>query len=331
MKRFELFIAMATLTTVAAYGQNAGGTSGAATPAPSAPLAPSAANQAPASSTTIQGQSTTPLINRQQTLAGAGTNGLAVATNAFGFNSNRFGMNTNRFQTNFLANGGTNRGGLSPTANPGMQNRAYSSNNPAAGPYAATNRLGPASSYGTNAANGTDSNTTATTAAMTPGDRTVMFSVRQAVQTAFAAGVQPSVNYIVNGGVVTLVGLVPTIEEKLAVQTVAGSVPGVNRVVNNIQVNNAAGLAASNAVPASSFATGSVTAVNQPRATATNGVFPVATNLTPTSSNGSSRIYSPTRTGLPPGLENRQTLPLGLENREQLPPGLSTNSTGRTP
>jgi len=212
-----------------------------------------------------------------------------------------------------------------------MQNRAYSSNNPAAGPYDATNRLGPASSYGTNAS-GADSSTPAET---TPADRTVLFSVRQAVQTAFAAGVQPSVNYIVNGGVVTLVGLVPTIEEKFAVQTVAGSVPGVNRVVNNIQVNNAADLAASNAIPATAgnFATGSVIAVNQPRATITNGVSPVSTNLTPTSGNGSSRIYSPTRTGLPPGLENRETLPPGLQNREQLPPGLSnsTNSTGNTP
>ena len=329
MKRFELIIIIGALSTLATYGQNAAGSAGGAAPAQSAPPA-AAANQGNINSGAAQnnrafgqGQPNPTIMRRDQVLPGAGTNGLAVATNAFGFNSNRFGINTNGFQTNFLANRATNGLGISPTSNPGLQNRVYSSNNPAAGPYEATNRIGPASSFGTNASGATDTSGNAT---MTPADRTVMFSVRQAVQTAFSAGIQPSVNYVVNGGVVTLVGMVPTIEEKLAVQSVASGVPGVNRIVNNIQVNNASTLATSNSVAQAGLARGAVTVANQPGLILTNGVPAV----TPTSSNSASRIYAPQRSGLPQGLQNRDTLPPGLQNREQLPPGLS-NSTNSTP
>lgn len=268
-------------------------------------------------------------MRRDQVLSGAGTNGLAVATNAFGFNSNRFGINTNRFQTNFLANGATNAQGISPTSRNGMENRIYS-NNPA-GPYAATNRLGPASGFGTNASvNGVIPNATLSTA-----DRTVLLSVREAVQGAFApAGVLPMVNYVVAGGVVTLLGSVPTVQESQAVQTVVAGVPGVSRVVNNLQVNNSSGATASNSIPSRPvaggiFTTGTVSALNERHLALTNGFSAGSTNLTPTSlSNNPSRIYRPQRSGLPPGLQNREVLPPGLQNREQLPPGLSNQTNG---
>jgi hypothetical protein len=338
MKRFEIYIAISALITITAKGQYSGSTAGSASPVPSAPSARSAANQGAANSSTfndgtIPGQPGTTLMRRDQLLPGASTNGLAIGTNPFGFNSNRFGINTNRFQTNFLATGATNGLGNVPTPRPGVMTRIYSSNNPAAVPYAATNRLGPSSSYGTNASTGATPSPP-----LTPADRTILFSVRQAVQSAFAAGVQPTVNYVVNGGVVTLVGLVPTIEEKLAVQTVAAGVPGVSRVVNNIQVNKTgtASIEASNSVPTTTgtFTRGTVTAINQPRVAMTNRIPSIPTAPTPTSSNNASRIYHSERNGLPPGLENRESLPTGLQNREQLPPGLSngTNSTsGSTP
>ncbi len=77
--------------------------------------------------------------------------------------------------------------------------------------------------------------------AVTQRDRALLIrihrTVRAQLQSLFAGTVVP-VHFIVQSGVVELVGIVSTGEEKQRVETVVRQVPGVTRVVNRLEVNS---------------------------------------------------------------------------------------------
>jgi hypothetical protein len=145
------------------------------------------------------------------------------------------------------------------------------------------------------------------------------------------------VRLITQNGVVTLVGSVPTAEQRQRIVSVIERTPGVRQVVDQLQVgSDTSTMIGSAGVSGSTIgtSTGSVAG-----ATTSFG-----TNLTPTSRIGATnRVFSgtnqltnpqltpqgdqtlqnrPNQGSLPPGLQNRDQLPRGLQDRDQLPPAL---------
>jgi len=205
-----------------------------------------------------------------------------------------------------------------------------------------TNQGGPGSR--TNLPSGQPVSTNATSSmprqdsALTQGDQRILALIRNAMKsrttsTTTAAGPSAPVHFIVQNGVVQIVGSAPTAEERQRIQTTVERIPGVTGVVNRIDV------ADQTSTDSSDSQIGANT--NAPGASGTNALFPTSrtnqqssqysntnrnagTNLPPTS-----RTNAPDR-NLPPGLENRDELPPGLRDRDQLPPGLErrTNSPG---
>lgn len=160
--------------------------------------------------------------------------GLAKRTNEvsnFGA-TNQFG-GTSRF--------GTNNSGLNPTGRSGDTNRLYGTNG---------NLRGGSSSYGTNRGSfgsaGTsdpEGNARFQDEAVTASDRTLLVNVRQTVQTQVraltttsAGGAWMPVHFRIQNGVVTLIGVVQTIEIQQQIEACVRRVPGVVRVEDTIEI-----------------------------------------------------------------------------------------------
>ncbi|EEF62594.1 BON domain-containing protein [Pedosphaera parvula] len=146
-----------------------------------------------------QSAAQTPALNQNQTSTGQGT-----GTSVSGVSSNQ------------LTGSGTNQNNLTPASSPGATNRFYS-----------TNRTG--SSFNTNSR--------MQDRAATQSDRALLLRIRQSVLTQpQAGGAKAPVNVIVDQGVVTLVGSVPTIQEKDRILAQVQAQPGLVRVVDQLAV-----------------------------------------------------------------------------------------------
>lgn len=91
-------------------------------------------------------------------------------------------------------------------------------------------------------ANGTDqfgNNFSFTDRAVTPTDQSLLVTLRQSVQTQL--GVTPTgtmpVHFVIDNGVVTLLGTVPTSDESQRILLLAQQTTGVTQVVNRLRVN----------------------------------------------------------------------------------------------
>jgi hypothetical protein len=203
--------------------------------------------------------------------------------------------------------------------------------------------------------------------ATTSADQALLVTIRQSVPasplapagTAAAVGtlnVGLPVHFIINNGLVRVIGTTPTVQEQEQLLTTLQRIPGVVQVVNETRVDNNQGASVNTTGSGSTAAGGGTVGVNATGASVTGGGAMVgasgsasaSNNLSATSvSNGQNRVFANTnslrhgpqfspiattnlaptsRTSLPPGLEKREQLPPGLQNREQLPPGLRTNT-----
>jgi osmotically-inducible protein OsmY len=139
--------------------------------------------------------------------------------------------------------------------------------------------------------------------ALTATDQTLLVSVRQKVlaevrglrNIATEGAWAPALHYRVVNGVVTIIGVIPTVELKRVVQDCVRRVPGVVRVEDTIEVGGTQG----------------------------------SGNLAPT---GRTNPLPPTGStnSLPPGLEKKEQLPSGIQNRDEIPPGLSRRTNDAT-
>jgi hypothetical protein len=198
---------------------------------------------------------------------------------------------------------------LTPTSNAGATNRIYGTNNFSSriqGANASTN-------VSANVAGGTRSTLATQDKAFTAADQKLLFEVRkQALPVIGASEWASPVHFQLQNGVVTLVGLVPSVEQQQRLMSLVQQTPGVTRVINQLTVD--------------------------PNANVQAGAAGISNNaLSPTSSNSINRIY-PNQQGLPPGLEKREQLPPGQSDRQQLPPGLQkreqlspSSNTNNTP
>jgi hypothetical protein len=162
-----------------------------------------------------QQQASPALENRLQSRAAAGqTNGLAangqfMATNGFGGTNSGFRTNTP---------------GWTPT-----------------GRVEATNRM-----FGSNFSNGSFSNQTSAAfqdRTVTAADQTLLVQVRQTVIARLQplGAWSPAIHFNINNGIVTLVGVVTTVQISQQIETTVTQVPGVVRVVNRLVVGNGNG------------------------------------------------------------------------------------------
>lgn len=119
----------------------------------------------------------------------------------------------------------TNTPGWSPTGNVNATNRLYGSN--------------------WNSANGSFSNRTTTAfqdTALTTTDRSLLVQVRQTVIARLqpSGAWSPAVHFQINNGIVTLLGVVTSIQISQQIETTVTQVPGVVRVVNRLMVGTGA-------------------------------------------------------------------------------------------
>jgi hypothetical protein len=249
MKTKTLFLSSLTLAVwVSAVAQQAGGQ---APPAPSAPGAaqvPPAPGQVPPNPTAPPGlnnreqlppglrnrdQLPPGLANRQfgsvtNRVAGVNTNG--VMTNQFGI-TNQFGL-TNQFGTNQFGGltnrfGITNRFGVNP---PGLTNRLLPTGSVSNRVFGTNipGRVGLSNAFGTNALG----------QGMTPADRALLTQVQQVLQPILSpTGVAMPVRALTREGVVTLVGVVPSLQQSQQIEAVVAQIPGVVRINNRLAVN----------------------------------------------------------------------------------------------
>jgi hypothetical protein len=91
------------------------------------------------------------------------------------------------------------------------------------------------------------STTVARDQAITQADRRLLVQVRRAVQSRLpsARAAYAPVHFIVNNGVVTLVGEVAEAQQKQEVVTLVQGLPGITRVVDEIQVTSSDSLSTS--------------------------------------------------------------------------------------
>jgi hypothetical protein len=273
------------------------------------------------------------------------------ASNAWSSTTNRWGAATNLLNTNRYVGTATNSTGLLPTG----QN---------------TNRL-----YGTNTSSTTTTRTMTRDMAYTQQDRTLLVTLRQQVQpvlqslttttttstTATVPGaVLEPVHFVVREGVITLVGFVPTVDHRQQIVAAVQQVPGVVRVVDQLEVRTDT-TATGGTVDVQESTTGAGTSTpgsihstqtSAPSATSsTNDLSPSGTttttgttNLVPPASrtdrrtglsltNMSGAEQPPANTGaVLPATSDRTNgssvystnrgLPPGLQKRDELPPGL---------
>jgi hypothetical protein len=155
----------------------------------------------------------------------------------------------------------------------------------------------------------------------------------QAVATTTAPGgntITPPVHLVINNGVVRVVGTVPAANTRERILMLVQRSPGVTQVVDELQVN-ATGMTDASVTSASAAGAQNVGTANQTALTA--GANGVTNNLPPTSMRTNSSVFANTnqfhhgpilpptsRTGLPPGLQDRP-----------LPPGLEMQRTNGTP
>ncbi len=161
------------------------------------------------------------LQNRQQsqsTVQGAngGANGQFTATNRFAATNSGFRTNTP---------------GWSPTGRVNETNRMFGTN----------------SSHGSN-----QTNVASQDRALTAADQTLLVQIRQTVSSRLqpSGAWSPAVHFQVNNGIVTLMGVVTTIQISQQVEMTTTQVPGVVRVVNRLAVSNESGVSTGAAVPA---------------------------------------------------------------------------------
>ena len=159
-------------------------------------------------------------------------------------------------------------------------------------------------------------------AAGTSQDQTLLLRVRQTVVPQIqVAGTAVPVQFRAQQGIVTITGIVPTIEQKRQIATLVQQVPGVVQVTDLVKVNPSAAAmqnlnAEAGAVNTTTTTTGTIQDNTSGASAAAAGSSAGA--LTPTGrSNG---------TVLPPGLQGRTDLPPGLERQSSLPPGLTNGS-----
>lgn len=356
MKTRRLILAaLISMVTLPALSQTPGG-------ARAVPPIPGA-GAAPAKSTANPGQTGTqnpprgtipPDLNQQMVLTnqfGNFSNQVGNLSNQFGMftNQNQFGMFTNQAfftnqvvnSTNFILVQTDQFGNLIPQTLPPTS--------------AATNT---SRVYPTNAAALTNFPATMNQdRAANQADRMLLVQIHRGVRGALGSSTAlVSVHFLVQNGVVNLVGLVPTLDQKQRILDIVQNTPGVVQVVDQLDVRPQAGQGTGTGAPVLNstqfgLTTTNVSGVtvpllplsvgtsNQVGVTVTNqfvttnqfGFGPVSnptvasTNLTPTSrSNGASRVFP-----LPPGLQPTRPLPPGLQNRDTLPPGLEfrTNAT----
>ena len=147
------------------------------------------------------------------------------------------------------------------------------------------------------------------------------------------------VSFLVNGGIVHLVGTVPSIQQKQRIEAIVQRVPGVTRVVNQIQISSTSTTSAtSSGLDQDAISTG---ANSQYGSSVTDAAFSQTNSFSGTSggfsgTNLMSGTLSQTNlsatgrtnnSNLPPGLRDRETLPPGLEQRDRLPPGLDQRNS----
>lgn len=181
--------------------------------------------------------------------------------------------------------------------------------------------------------------------AFTAADQRLLIQVRQQVLPIIGATEASSpVRFVLRNGLVTLVGTVPSAEQKQRIVTLVQQTPGVAQVVDQLQVSASAsagsqstttgsqtGVGSSDASVSGGVTSGASYSTNsQWSASNTNRIWGSNTNLSPTGRE-QGQGQRPNQGSLPPGLEKRDELPPGLQ-REQLPPGLSRrpNSSGST-
>jgi hypothetical protein len=218
-----------------ANGQASGGASdGASAAAATAPPAAGGTVQVQGQGT-VRSQTTVPqavqprqqlapaLQNRLQSRQATGTtnnsgaNGQFPSTNAF--------ASTNGFRTNTP--------GWSPTGRSGASNSVFwNSNN---GSFVSTNRT--SAMFQDRAVN--------------TADQALLVSVRQTVVARLQplGAWSPAVHFQVNSGIVTLVGVVTTIQISQQIEATVVQVPGVIRVVNDLRVASNAGFGGGTVVP----------------------------------------------------------------------------------
>lgn len=194
-----------------------------------------------------------------------GLPGTGALTNDFGAGTNRLG-NTNAFASV------TNQNNLQQTSRPGETNRVFSV---------------------------TNSTPIFQDQAFTPADARLLTQIRQAVVGQIrTVGVLSPVHFIVRDGVVTLVGVLPRDEERQRLVTIVQGVPGVVRVIDQIQVGGGAGAQTTTGVGAGVQPTTGV-GVNSGLTNQFGGrAGTFGTNFPPTSrTNAPNRIFG---TNLPP-------------------------------
>jgi hypothetical protein len=208
-------------------------------------------------------------------------------------NNNNFGTATNQAgNTNAFVAGATNQTDLNQTSRPGETNRVFS---------------------GTN-------NIILQDQAFSPADARLLTQIRQAVVGQMrTVGILSPVHYIVRDGVVTMVGVLITAEERQRLETIVQGIPGVVRVIDQIQVGGGTGAGAGVQTTTGEGAQTTTGAGANAGFSNQLGARPGAfgTNFPPTSrTNAPNRIFG---TNLPPGLQNRP-LPPGLQGQTNFPP-----------
>lgn len=122
-----------------------------------------------------------------------------------------------------------------------------------------TNRM-----FGSNSSNGSFSNQTNLAfqdRALTAADQTLLVQIRQTVISRLqpSGAWSPTVHFQVNNGIVTLMGVVTTIQISQQVEMTTTQVPGVVRVINRLAVGNETGVGTGAVVPtAQTNAAGSI-------------------------------------------------------------------------
>ena len=175
---------------------------------------------APGNAQTLPPRQVPPAMNRpQQVVPGTQrrTDQLGGATNIFGALTNQFGFLTNQFgsATNF----DTNQAGLTPNAAPVTRAFPADAANPPALPQAMTQDR-----------------------AVTPTDRTLLVQLHRALMASFRPSTSlVPVHFQVQEGVVTIVGSVPTLEQKQRVLSSVQGLPGVAQVVDRLELRPGAG------------------------------------------------------------------------------------------
>lgn len=188
--------------------------------------------------------------------------------------------------------------------------------------------------------------------AFTSSDRNILIQVRQTVEPIIGnSSPWMPVHFITQDGVVTLVGFVPSEQQKQQIFQAVQQTPGVVQVINQLQVNTTLGASGSGSVSGTNHTgmSNSILGVNSTNlfggastntfgVTSTNAVFGTnnfglsqtnvpGTNLAPTGRTNTQRMFEDRdqdqdqNSNLPPGLRKRENLPPGLQ-REDLPPGL---------